>query len=281
MKLSPFLKILRVPNLVLLGFSVVLGFWLSHSPSGLFSLLLLVIAAISCTGFGNVVNDIADIETDRISHPDRPLSRKEISPKQALIFSGLLAVVSIVCSFSVSVAHGIGVVVPLVMLGIYAGFLKGTPLAGNVLVSILVAYGIIFGGLTSDASYRLYIPAILAFLLNLPREIVKDIQDRAGDSAACITTSAVLPAAVLRMFIAGCAIAYGILVFMPFILHHFGMLYAVLCLVAVIPLHVYWFVLVLKSDWQEKSKTISLFIKYEMLCGLCALALDQLFVLRI
>jgi geranylgeranylglycerol-phosphate geranylgeranyltransferase len=234
-----------------------------------------------CAGFGNVVNDFADIKTDGISHPDRPLSRKEISPRQALIFAGMLALASLVCSFMVSAVHGIGVVVPLFMLGIYAAFLKGTPLAGNVLVSILVAYGIIFGGLTSDGSYRLYIPALLAFLLNLPREIVKDIQDMPGDTAAGITTSASLPAKVLRIIILSCSIVYAILVFMPFFLHQFGTLYAVLCLVAVIPLHVYWFVLFAKPDWQEKSRTISLLIKNEMLCGLCALALDQLFILRI
>lgn len=281
MKLSPFLKILRIPNLLLLGLSVFLGFWLSHSPLGLLSLFLLIIAATACAGFGNVVNDIADIETDRISHPDRPLSRKEISRRQAIIFAVILAFASIVCSSTVSMAHGIGVVVPLAMLALYAAFLKGTPVAGNVLVSSLVAYGIIFGGLMAEGSYRLFIPAILAFLLNLPREIVKDVQDASGDTAAGITTSAALPAGVLKSIITVCAAFYVLLVFAPFIFHQFGMLYAVLCLVAVVPLHVYWFALFCKPDWRKNSTTISLLIKYEMLCGLCALAVDQLFVLHV
>ncbi|MGB7568415.1 MAG: hypothetical protein WBM07_11170 [Chitinivibrionales bacterium] len=33
----------------------------------------LVIAAMSIVGFGNAFNDIIDLETDRISHLDRPL----------------------------------------------------------------------------------------------------------------------------------------------------------------------------------------------------------------
>jgi geranylgeranylglycerol-phosphate geranylgeranyltransferase len=281
MKLSPFLKILRIPNLLMLGLSVVLGFWLSHNPLGLVSLFLLIIASMSCAGFGNVVNDIADIKTDKISHPDRPLGRGEISYRQAVTFAVFLGLASIGCSFAVSMAHGTGVVVPLAMLVLYAAFLKGTPLAGNILVSILVAYGIIFGGLTSEGSYRLFIPALLAFLLNLPREIVKDIQDQPGDTAAGITTSASLPQAMLKMIMTACAAAYVLLVFLPFILHQFGVLYAILCLVAVIPLHVFWFILFCKPGWRKNSASISLLIKYEMLCGLCALALDQLFVLHV
>jgi geranylgeranylglycerol-phosphate geranylgeranyltransferase len=282
MKISPFFKILRLPNLLLLALSVVLGFWLSHNPAGIACLSLLVIAAMSCAGFGNVVNDISDIETDRISHPSRPLARGEISVGQARIFSVVLAVVSLACSFYVSVLNGIGVLVPLVLLLLYAAFLKGTPLLGNVLVSLLVAYGIVFGGLTAqDGLTRLFIPALLAFLLNFVREIVKDVQDASGDSAANIRTSASLPEKVLKAVITGSAIVYVLLVFVPFILHQFGMLYAVLCLVAVVPLHVYWFALFYKSDWNKNASAISLLIKYEMLCGLLALALDQLFVLHV
>jgi len=281
MKFSPFIKILRVQNLLLLGVSVVLGFWLSHGPFGLGSICLLVIAAMSCAGFGNVINDIADIRTDAISHPDRPLSRKEITRNQAAVFATLLALTSLGCSFSVSVVHGVGVCIPLVLLAIYAVFLKGTPLAGNILVSALVAYGIVFGGLMAPGLFRILIPAFLAFLLNVPREIIKDIQDLRGDTAAGIRTSAVLPAQALRIIVTGCGIAYVLLVFLPFILHQFGMLYAVICLAGVIPLHVYWFSLFHKSDWDTTAKAISSLIKYEMFCGLLALAVDQLFVIHV
>jgi geranylgeranylglycerol-phosphate geranylgeranyltransferase len=277
MKLSPFFRILRIPNLILLGLSVVLGFWLSRSHAGFRDLLLLIIAAMSCAGFGNVVNDIADIETDRISHPGRPLAQGEISVVQAIVFAAMLAMISLACSFSVSVAHGIGVLVPLALLGLYAAFFKGTRLLGNILISTLVAYGIIFGGLMSDGLDRLFIPAMLAFLLNLPREIIKDVQDMPGDTAAGIVTTAALSEKVLRFIVAGCGVAYTLFVFMPFILHQFGMLYVVACLAAVIPLHVFWFALFCKPDWQKKAGTISSLIKYEMLCGLCALALDQVF----
>ena len=278
MKLTPFLKILRIPNLILLGISVALGFWLSHSQAGFVNLFLLIIAAISCAGFGNVVNDSADISSDKISHPDRPLARGEISVLQAYVFAAGLALISLACSFLVSVPHGIGVVVPLALLGLYAAFFKGTRLTGNVLVSILVAYGIIFGGLMADGSNRLIIPAVLAFLLNLPREIIKDIQDLRGDIAAGIMTSAMMPVKVIRAIITGCGVDYVILVFAPFILHQFGVVYAVVCLAAVIPLHVLWFSLFCKPDWQKTAGKISSLIKYEMLCGLCALALDRLFI---
>jgi geranylgeranylglycerol-phosphate geranylgeranyltransferase len=281
MKLFPYFRILRIANLLMLGLSVALGFWLSHSPASLLGLGLMIAAAACCAGFGNVVNDIADIETDRISHPNRPLSRNEITVKQASVFAGVLALSAISFSFMVSTIHGIGVLVPLVMLGLYAAFLKGTPVWGNVLVSLLVAYGIIFGGFMAPGLYRLYIPATLAFLLNVPREIIKDVQDMPGDTAAGIKTTASLPEKIIRPLVTICGILYALLVFLPYALHQFGALYGVICLVAVVPLHVYWNILVYKSNWRASSGLVSSLIKYEMLFGLLALALDQLFRLNL
>jgi geranylgeranylglycerol-phosphate geranylgeranyltransferase len=275
MKMMPFFKILRPANMLMLAVGVLCGFWLSHC-NHLPDLILLIFSAACCAGFGNVVNDLADIETDRISHPNRPLPKKEISKSSAVVYSAALACAALVCGFSVSWQHGVGVIIPLCLLWLYAAFFKGTRLIGNSIISLLVAYGIIFGGLSGSGLHLLYVPAFLAFTLNISREIIKDIQDLRGDTAAGYATTAVLPARVLRIIIAACGVIYALFVFVPYLTGGFGAAYALCCLFLVVPLHVYWTVIFYKSDWQMSASRISGVIKYEMIAGLFALACDEI-----
>jgi geranylgeranylglycerol-phosphate geranylgeranyltransferase len=206
MKLAAPLKSLilmsRPANLLMSIAAVALGFWLSSSPLGLINLILLMVAAACSVSFGNIVNDIRDIETDRISHPDRPLVKGDISRTTAIVFSMLFAAIGLICAFSVSWIHGIGTIIPLCFLLLYALRLKSTPLIGNFIVSLLVAYPLLFGALGSDNLSRLYIPVLLAFLLNLCREIVKDVQDIKGDTKAGLTTSAALSPLIIQLILA-------------------------------------------------------------------------------
>jgi geranylgeranylglycerol-phosphate geranylgeranyltransferase len=187
------IKIVRPANALLTGGAVALGFWLARSPAPVFSLCLLVVAAISAVGFGNVINDIVDLESDRISHPDRPLPKNDLSKYEATIFAFFCGCFSLVNAFLVTPFHGFATLAPLVLLGLYAFVFKGTPLAGNIVVSFLVAYALLFGGLTAPRMERLFVPALLAFLLNVAREIAKDLQDKDGDQRAGVITSAALP----------------------------------------------------------------------------------------
>jgi geranylgeranylglycerol-phosphate geranylgeranyltransferase len=275
MKLFSYIKLLRPVNMLLIAFGVGLGFWLAHAGWHLDKFVLLIVAAVCAGGFGNVVNDIADIATDRVSHPKRPLAAGDISKSGAKVFAVFCAGAAVICAFLVSWQHGAGAIAPLFLLLLYALFFKGTPLAGNVLVSLLVAYAIIFGGLQGPGLHRLFVPAILAFLLNLGREIIKDIQDGPGDRAAGYVTTASLPHSSLKAIITLCGLVYAMLVIVPYVSRGFGIVYALVCLAAVAPLHVYWSWLFYKSDWQQSAGKISSLIKYEMICGLIALALDE------
>ncbi len=274
MRLTSYLKLLRPANLLMLALGVGLGFWLGHAPGNALTLAALVIAAACAAGFGNVVNDIADIATDKISHPGRPLATGELPAAAAAAFAAALACMGTAAAFLASWQHGLGALVPLGLLLLYALFFKATPLIGNMLVSVLVGYGIVFGGLLGAGLHRLVVPAILAFLLNTSREIVKDVQDEKGDRLAGLKTTASLPHPVIKTIIAGCGILYAALVAVPFLLHDFGVAYALVCLVAVAPLHLYWCILFFKPDWERTAGTISSLIKYEMACGLAALAVD-------
>jgi geranylgeranylglycerol-phosphate geranylgeranyltransferase len=271
-----FLKIIRIQNSLIAGTAVLLGYWLSRSELSLVSLLLLFISAVAATGFGNVINDIRDIKSDTISHPDRPLPRGELTISGAWTYCLILIITSIICSFNISKTHGFATLFPLILLSIYSYFLKGTPLVGNLVVATLVAYSVLYGALGAIGFTTLIIPAILAFLLNFSREIIKDVQDEAGDRAALVTTSASLSVTLLRTLIYMCTAVYLGLLFLPYLRDDFGKTYTILCVALILPLHGYRTYLILSNNWKVRLSRISLLFKIEMICGLLAIAVDRL-----
>ena len=272
-----YLKLIRPVNAFLASVGVILGFWLSGAQATYMHLLLLVAATICALGFGNVINDIKDAKSDKINHPQRPIPKGDISPVQAFIFAVLLAVFSLIAGKAVSFYHFFGVCAPLILLLLYTLFLKGIPLIGNIVISILVSYSLLFGGLNSPELHTLYLPAVLAFLLNLAREIVKDIQDKEGDMKSGVSTTASLPEKTVAILLLIPGLIYIPLMFLPFSLGHFHYTYLIICAVILLPMHFFWlFFLVIKNKLQNQS-LISNLIKFEMLGGLAALAIDKLF----
>jgi geranylgeranylglycerol-phosphate geranylgeranyltransferase len=271
------IAISRPVNCLMAGVAVALGFWLGHSVTPLPSLLLLVLVAVAATAFGNVVNDLRDIETDRVSHPERPLITHAMSVRGAIVYALFLAGAAITLAFLVSPVHGIAATVPIAVLTAYAFLFKRTPFIGNVVVGSLVAYPLIFGSLGSSQIQRLYIPAVLAFLLNFSREIIKDLQDAPGDRQARMLTTAIVPPPALRLVIAAATIVYLGCLFLPAGLHQFGMTYVVVCLFSVIPLHATRLLLFFTPSWLSRLNGISTLYKLEMLAGLLALAADEVF----
>jgi geranylgeranylglycerol-phosphate geranylgeranyltransferase len=253
--------------------AVALGAWLSGAGGGPWRLVLMLLAAAAAVAFGNVVNDLRDIETDKVSHPGRPLADGSLTVTQATVYAVLLALVSLAAGLTCSPLHGAATLVPLALLLCYAFTLKGVPLGGNLIVAALVAYPLVYGGLTAPGRERLWIPAALAALLNLSREIVKDLQDEGGDRSAGLRTTAVLPRAVPLTLLAVAAIGFLLLLFMPVRLSHFGTAYGIVCAVVVVPLHTVRNVLFFGS---RSYGHVSLLIKLEMLAGLVAMAADQL-----
>jgi geranylgeranylglycerol-phosphate geranylgeranyltransferase len=276
-RISALIAISRPANCLLAAGAVALGFWLGKSTIPIPSLLLLVLVAAAATAFGNVVNDLCDIETDRISHPGRPLITNELSVFGAVLFAIVLIGVAVIPAFLVSPMHGIAVIAPIAVLTAYAFLFKRTPFIGNIVVGSLVAYPIIFGALGSPQIQRLYVPALLAFLLNVGREIIKDLQDAPGDRKAHMHTTAAIPAPILRLAIAATTMVYLGCLFLPAGLHQFGATYVVVCFFTVIPLHATRLLLIFTPSWLSRLSGISTLYKLEMLAGLIALAADEVF----
>ncbi len=188
-----YLTILRPPNLVmsfvgcLLGSAVALGSVSALlGPGSLAIALQAAVIAVLFTAAGNTLNDYYDRETDRINHPERPIPSGQVTARGALAVAALLFAVTVPWSFLLRWELLIVVLVNLAFMVSYEVVFKQTGLRGNLLIAWLVASLFLFGGLALYpgllALLAVLVLALLAFLATLGREIIKDIQDVAGDS---------------------------------------------------------------------------------------------------
>lgn len=184
------LRILRPAN-TLVSFAGTLVGGLAARGTGLawdpaFALLLLLAAtSTACvTAGGNVVNDLLDRDSDRVNHPERPLVTGDMTPVGARRLAAALFVLSAVAMAPVALSHYlIPVIWLLAVASLFAYELrfKAHGLSGNSLVAFLTAAVFLYGAAVTSHLLVVAPLAAMAFAATLSREIIKDMEDAAGD----------------------------------------------------------------------------------------------------
>jgi len=188
-----FLTVTRPVNSLVAGLAALLGYIVATGTLAPVSLILVPIVVFITAG-GNVFNDLCDLEIDRINRPERPLPSGRVTPEAAGILAASLFSAGLVLTIPTSLPCVIIVVANSLLLLFYARALKRTALWGNVAVSYLSASIYPFGGaLAGLAGLERTLPlAGITFLAILARELLKDAEDVAGDSATGARTIAIL-----------------------------------------------------------------------------------------
>ena len=219
-------RLTRPLNCLITAVSVGVGSVASGISLNPIDTLLAALAAALVTGAGNSHNDLVDLEIDRINRPRRPLPAGLISTRHAAIESLLLAVGGIALAWWIGPWTGAIATFVAVGLLVYNTTLKGSTLWGNLLVSALAATAFPFGAIASGGWGRSWVPATFAFLFHLGREIVKDIEDTAGDRSRGARTLA------LQIGPGAAALSAGLVYFalivctlVPFALGVYGLVY--------------------------------------------------------
>lgn len=171
---------------------------------------LLALATLCIAAAGYIINDLNDIDSDRINKPDRVYIPNPYSETRAFNFYLVLNIAGVGLGFLLSYMMGLinfatFFVLVSALLYVYANFLKRVVLVGNLVVSIVVAAAIIIVilydmvPLLQRYSNELMTPililrdyAIFALMLNFLREIVKDIEDANGDYSVGIKSLPIL-----------------------------------------------------------------------------------------
>ncbi|PSN82622.1 hypothetical protein B9Q03_14025 [Candidatus Marsarchaeota G2 archaeon OSP_D] len=149
------------------------------------------VTAFTIAGFAMIVNDIYDIDVDRVNEPGRALPSGAISIRGAWVYALILAVVGLsLAAYDGVVEFGLaGLSCALSIF--YSKNLKLRGLSGNLAVSYNVALPFLYGGLVVNRlSIVLATFFLLAFLSNTGREIIKGIAEAEGDALRSVRTLA-------------------------------------------------------------------------------------------
>ncbi|RLG22065.1 digeranylgeranylglyceryl phosphate synthase [Methanosarcinales archaeon] len=191
------LELFRIKNCIMASLAVAIGLVVSRELWSEVEILALL-SVFMITGAGNALNDVYDIEIDRVNKPDRPLPSGRLEKSVVMRAVSILFIVGILLSLVVSLEIDFFfpfalALINSVLLWSYGVVLKRLPLIGNILISYLTASTFLYGGsLTGEVMGVVIVLFILSFFATLSREVVKSIEDVEGDKIGGANTIAVV-----------------------------------------------------------------------------------------
>jgi 4-hydroxybenzoate polyprenyltransferase len=188
-----FIKIIRPLNLLIIIACIFLSSLIIQNKIS-YNIIPIALIITLLAAFANIINDIIDYKIDQANNLDRPIASGEISQKLGLIYAVILILfilfIILFYEFSdLTIKLIFFINVPLIL--VYTPLLKRIPLLGNLSVAFNLAMVFLITAIHLNGINNLKIifpPTILAFLLMLIREIVKDIADLEGDKKFNIAT---------------------------------------------------------------------------------------------
>lgn len=209
---SSILRLVRFGNLAMLCAAMLLSRYMLILPilelNGMESSLsqakfnLLALAVVLTAASGYIINNLMDVETDRVNGKNRGLDI--IGNKNARLIYFIFTITAIVVAFfvgdgSIKSRAFLATAVSCGLLYFYAVDYKRIPVLGNLVVSVLTAFAVampMFGdeAASNNEPIRIFVIgyAVFAFLLSLSREIIKSCEDIEGDTAMGVRTLAVV-----------------------------------------------------------------------------------------
>jgi geranylgeranylglycerol-phosphate geranylgeranyltransferase len=267
------LALVRARNLLLSAAGVAIGGVLAQGRATFPAMVWWAMASAACLGAaGNVANDVADREADRVNRPEAPLVSGTVPLRAALALGGVAGGLGLVLALWVSTELFVLALAALVVMLVYSPLLKRHGVAGNVAVSVVASLPVIYGASAVGWWRAGLAPAAMAALLHFARELVKDVEDEAGDRAAGRRTLPIAYGSKTALALAAFALALFVPVSLaPYAAGWYGRRYAVL--VALIDLGV---IVLVARLLERQVGGVRAALKTVMLAGLVALLWDRL-----
>lgn len=183
------LKATRPVNQFISVMAVLAGWIISTDeviPDPEMGLFLLMISVFCTSGGVNLLNDIGDLSIDRRAHPDRAVASGVLSATAARYISFSLLFFGFSTALSASIISGKPLPIliftcVLIIDLIYEKWTKQKGLPGNIMVSAIVGISFPFGASIHGINATVMVIFSVAFLANLSRELIKDVEDLHGD----------------------------------------------------------------------------------------------------
>jgi len=252
------IQILRPLNIILCFITVLIAtFLLDEFQSPILFYTLIVVCCFA--GASNILNDVLDIEIDKINKSKRVLPSGHLDIRSALFLMCILYTIGILASTYVNpLGRQIALIIALPILVLYTPLFKRLPLIGNFVVGSMLGLVFLFSGASiSGSTDKMWIPFFLATSLSTIRELCKDSEDIIGDSAKNIQTfplkyGLIKTLWILRIF----CVSFCVFALIPWTNGSYGMIYLITLIVSVeIPLLYGVFILIdKKSDQNDYSR---------------------------
>ena len=181
--MNPYLQMFRMVNAVMGAVGLLVAVFMAggtdaFAAENLKNIVVCFFVVMAFVAGGNSVNDAIDAEIDKVSHPERPVPRGMITPKQAHTGGIVMLLLSVALSVITLDVWCIGiVVVASILMYSYEVFLKQRGFIGNITIAVLTGMVFLLGSAIIGDVWANLPPALMAALVTVGREIAKDIED--------------------------------------------------------------------------------------------------------
>jgi len=200
-KTKSIMKLIRYKNILPTTYLFLTGSFLIDPTLKSKYILPALFSTLSLLSSSMVINDLFDIQSDKINNPTRPLITREIKIYEAIfLFSGLIFLTEILNTQFLHTKFDTVIYTTIVNIFLYTPFFKKITFIKNISCAAIVTFSIFFGAFVSSPSllsiqknYNLLsLTMTTVFLGSLYNEILLDISDCDGDKKARIYTVPVL-----------------------------------------------------------------------------------------
>jgi len=211
-KAKAYLELSRIGNTLMSGVAVLVGYFLAYGNNPFGALLAVVSGMFVCAG-GQAINDYFDSKIDAKEKKTRPIPSGRITLEEAFRFSVALFLIGILLSYLINqMAFFIAVIMSILLIA-YPLFMNRIKYLGNFVVALGTGITFIYGAIASGNGF-FYAGAIInstpivvgflaaaAFLVNLGREITKDIEDYKIDYGTKRTLPMIVGKNISKLFV--------------------------------------------------------------------------------
>jgi len=264
-------------------------------------ILLLLLSFVLVAAGGYIINDYFDLNIDQINKPEKVMIDKYISRRWAIFFHSFLSIGSVAIGIYIDIKSGIHLLglanfIYGLLLFVYSLSLKKKLLAGNLLIAFLLAWVIVVITLCEGNQFTLLVHhrivntqkllrytilyAGFAFVINLIREVVKDMEDVEGDRKyGCRTMPIAWGINSTKVFVAvWLVVLIAILILLQFYaLQSQWWFFSIYCVIAVIAPLIKAFKRLSKAQTPKDYHEISTLIKIIMLTGILSMIFFKIY----
>ncbi len=278
-----------------------------------FNYFLLTISTLLIAAAGNIINDYFDVKADKVNRPEKLVVTKYMTKRRAIIWHWAFNTIAFSLGIYLSIFYHTFLYVFIQLISInalwlYSVYFKRKFIVGNVLIASLTSLVILLSGFHFyqicsyeinpslhskitipisldhavsywkkrflDAGNFIFLLCFFAFVLNLGREIVKDMEDVEGDQLLQAKTIPIVLGKIAAKWIAFAILSSVPLLYVWFLSMHINQNH-LLHLLATLPVFLSslfvclgLILLILTASTPKNLKRIDKILKLAMLVGI-------------